>query len=40
MKQNINKTLDEMVILANRITEIVNEMKARAALMKSINKTI
>lgn len=35
MKQNISKILDEMVISANRITEIVNEMKARAAIMKS-----
>lgn len=33
--KNISKILDEMVISANRITEIVNEMKARAAIMKS-----
>ena len=37
--KNISKILDEMVISANRITEIVNEMKARAAIMKS-NKQI
>ncbi|WJJ57228.1 hypothetical protein [Escherichia phage LH2] len=35
MKENISKILDEMVISANRITEIVNEMKARAAVMKA-----
>ena len=33
--KNISKILDEMVISANRITEIVNEMKGRAAIMKS-----
>ena len=33
--KNISEILDEMVISANRITEIVNEMKARAALMQS-----
>ncbi|QPI13303.1 hypothetical protein [Salmonella phage vB_SalM_ABTNLsp5] len=32
--KNISEILDEMVVSANRITEIVNELKAKAAAMK------
>ena len=37
--KNISEILDEMVVSANRITEIVNELKAKAAAMKA-NKQI
>lgn len=33
--KNISEILDEMVVSANRITEIVNELKAKAAAMKT-----
>lgn len=35
MKENISEILDEMVTSAIRITEIVNELKAKAAAMKA-----
>ena len=37
--KNISEILDEMVVSANRITEIVNELKAKATAMKA-NKQI
>ena len=33
--KNISEILDEMVVSANRITEIVNELKAKATAMKA-----